>query len=199
MANEGLWRQLLELDGDKVAQRAKCRHSAEPLCYIISLLNSEYTVNLSEKKILSTKHSEQAGFFEEICILAYLINAKDIPPADKLTRAEALPGGQFFFRGLHNLDTEKLEKAFGECPERLYKIADEFGANRCEFGDASIKLNVLPRIPLTIVIWQKDEEFPARASVLFDETAAKQMPLDALWTAANIAIKALTKAADRFG
>ena len=193
MANEGLWQQLLELDGDKVAQCAKCRYSAEPQRYIISLLNSEYTVNLSEKKVLSAKHSAQAGFFEELCILAYLINSKDLPVSNKLIAAQSLPTGQFFFRGLHKLDTEKLEEAFGECPERLYKIADEFGAKRCEFGDASIQLNVLPRIPLTIVIWRSDNEFPARSSVLFDETAAEQLPLDALWSAANLAIKALIK------
>jgi hypothetical protein len=201
MANEGLWQQLLELDGDKVAQCAKCRYSAGQQRYIISLLNSEYTVNLSDKQVLSTEHSAQAGpalstiagFFEELCILAYLINSKDLPGANKLIAAQALPGGQFFFRGLHKLDTEKLEKAFGECPERLYKIMDEFGAKRCEFGDASIQLNVLPRIPLTIVIWRSDNEFPARSSVLFDETAAEQLPLDALWSAANLTIKALIK------
>jgi len=198
MANEGLWQQLLELDGDKVAQRAKCRYLAVPQRYIISLLNSEYTVNLSDKKVLSTKHSAEAGFFEELCILAYLINSKDLPVANKLIAARSLPGGQFFFRGLHKLDTEKLEKAFGECPQRLYKVMDEFGAKRCEFGDASIQLNVLPRIPLTIVIWQSDNEFPARSSVLFDETAVKQLPLDALWTAANLAIKTLVKAAAKF-
>ena len=195
MANEGLWQQLFKLDGEKVAQRAKCQYSGEPERYIISLLNSEYIVNLSEKQVLSAKDSLQAEFFEELCILAYLINSKDLSVANKLTTAQALPGGQFFFRGLHKLDTEKLEEVFGECPERLYKIADEFGAKRCEFGDASIQLNVLPRIPLTIVIWQGDNEFPARSSVLFDETAAEQLPLDALWVAVNLTIKALVKAA----
>ena len=193
MANEGLWQQLLELDGDKVAQRAKCRYLEEPARYGITSLNRKYIINLQDKQVYSAKDSKPAGYIEELCILAYLINSKDIPLANKLTKAEVLPGGQFFFRGLHKLDTEKLEKAFGECPERLYKIADEFGAKRCEFGDASIQLNVLPRIPLTMVIWQSDEEFPARASVLFDETAAEQLPLDALWSAANLAIKALIK------
>jgi len=193
MANEGLWQKLCELDGEKTALRAGCRYLPNPERYIILLLNSEYIVNLQDKEVLSAKESTPAEFLEELCILAYLINSVDLPAANKLTTAQALPGGQFFFRGLHKLDTGKLEEAFGGCPERLYEIMDEFGAKRHTFGDASIELNVLPRIPLTVVIWRSDEEFPARASILFDETAAEQLPLDALWAAANFTIKALIK------
>ena len=199
MANEGLWQQLLELEGQKTAQRAKCRYLPNPQRYIIPLLNSEYIVNLSEKQVLLAEHSSEAEFSEELCILAYLINSQDLPVAGKLTPAQALPGGQFFFRGPHKLATEKLEEVFGQRPERLYDVMDEFGAKRCKFGDACIELYVLPRIPLTIVIWQGDEEFGARASILFDETAAAQLPLDALWAAANLAIKALVKAAAKSG
>jgi hypothetical protein len=114
-----------------------------------------------------------------------------LPIANKLVKAEALPGGQFFFRGLHSLPTAKLEKAFGDCPEVLHQIAERFDAKRCEFGDASIQLYVLPRIPLTIVIWAKDEQFQARASILFDQTAASHLPLDALGAAVNLAVEAL--------
>jgi hypothetical protein len=199
MANEGLWQQLLELDGQKTAQRAKCRYLPNPERYIIILLNSEYIVNLPEKKVLLAERSSEAGFAEELCILTYLINSKDLPAANKLSAAEALPEGQFFFRGPHKLSTEKLEEVFGQCPERLYEVTDEFGAKRREFGDASIELYVLPRVPLTIVIWQGDEEFGARASILFDETAAAQLPLDALLAAVNLAIKALVKAAAKSG
>jgi hypothetical protein len=203
MANEGLWQQLLKLDGQKTAQRAKCRYLPNPERYIIRLLNSEYMVNLPEKKVLlasrrsggSAEQASEAGFAEELCILTYLINSQDLPVADKLVTAQALPEGQFFFRGPHKLATEKLEEVFGQCPERLYEVAGKFGAKRREFGDASIELYVLPRVPLTIVIWRGDEEFGARVSILFDETAAAQLPLDALLAAVNLAIKALVKAA----
>jgi hypothetical protein len=207
MANDGLWQQLLELDGQKTAQRAKCRYLPNPERYIITLLNSEYIVNLPEKKVLFAERSavrhpcrdSDAEFAEELCILTYLINSQDLPVANKLSAAEALPEGQFFFRGPHKLSTEKLEEVFGQCPERLYEVTDEFGAKRREFGDASIELYVLPRVPLTIVIWQGDEEFGSRASILFDETAAAQLPLDALLAAVNLAIKTLVKAAAKSG
>lgn len=195
MAHKGLWEQLDKLDPKLTAQRAKCRYITEQGRYVLRLLNKEYVIDPGERQIFSAgpkSEQKKVGFIEQLCLLAYLINARDLPLADKLVKPEALPSGQFFFRGLHSLPTEKLVKAFGRCPERLYRIAGRFNAEKCEFGDASIRLYLLPRIPLTIVIWRSDDEFGARASILFDQTAAEQMPLDALLAAVNLAVDAIT-------
>jgi hypothetical protein len=197
MSNEGLWEQLEKLDGAEAAQRAKCEYLREEKRYIIQFLNVEYIIDLSDKKIYSCREdSDQkpATFLEELCLLAYLINAKETPLANKLVRGEALPGGQFFFRGVHKLPVEKLEKTFGERPQVLLEASEQFNAQKCEFGDASILLYILPRLPLTIVIWRGCEEFEARASVLFDQTASSQMPLDALLASVNLAVDSLIKA-----
>ena len=197
MSHEGLWQQLDKLDRQKTAQRAKCQYYSNPERYLITLLNTEYVVNLSDKHIFSTQPGSQsapAEFLEQLCLLAYLINAQDLPLANKLVGPENLPSGQFFFRGLHSLPTERLEETFGKSPERLYEVSEQFDAKQCEFGDASIELNILPHIPLTIVIWRSDEEFGARASILFDQTAASHLPLDALATAVNLTVEALVRA-----
>jgi len=197
MAHEGLWEQLVGLDGYKTAQRAKCQYLTNPERYVVTMLKTKYIVNPSDREISSVQLDSlpaEAGFLEQLCLLAYLINAQDLPLANKLVRAEALSGGQFFFRGIHSLPTEKLEQAFGEHPEALHQIAEKFGAKPREFGDASIQLYVLPRIPLTVVVWRGDEEFRARASILFDQTAAAHLPLDALLAAVNIAVDALVEA-----
>ncbi|MHC4560227.1 MAG: DUF3786 domain-containing protein [Planctomycetota bacterium] len=198
MAHEGLWEQLEKLDGSKTAKRASCQYLKNPECYIVTLLNTEYVVNISDRNIFTTETDspqKPAKFLEQLCLLAYLINAQDLPLTNKFVRAQTLPGGQFFFRGLHSLPTEKLEKAFGDHPEVLHQISARFGVERCEFGDASIQLYVLPRVPLTIVVWRRCEEFNARASILFDKSAANQLPLDALLAAVNLTVEALIKAA----
>ena len=196
MAHEGLWEQLEKLDRAETAQRTKCKYLDSSASYLVILLNTEYLVNISERNIYSNQSDskgQEAGFLEQLCILAYLINAQDIPLADKLVAGNSLPGGQFFFKGQHALPSQKLEEAFGNNPDFLYKASLQLNAKKCEFGDASISLNMLPRLPLTIVIWGRDEEFEARASILFDQTAASQLPLDALLGAVNLTIGALLK------
>jgi hypothetical protein len=202
MAHEDLWEQLKKLDRQQTAQRAKCRYLSSSSRYVVTMLNIEYVVDLLKMKIYSagsTSNEGSASFLEQLCLLAYLINAKDLPLTNTLVNANTLPAGQFFFRGIHSLPTGKLEKAFGDCPSRLYDISVKFGATRCEFGDVSIRLPVLPRVPLTLVVWGRCEEFPARASILFDKNASDQLPLDALLAAVNVTLDALlnTNEADK--
>lgn len=199
MSNEGLWKQVVELDGRQSARRAGCEYTGDPPEYLIRLLNREYRVELTHQQITQVEDSSKAGFAEELCILAYLLNSRDIALSGRLTKAESLPNGQFFFRGPHPLPTEKLSAAFGHNPELLLKIAGMFDAKKNDFGDASIRLTVLPRLPLTIVVWGGDEEFAARSSILFDETAAEQMPLDGLWMATKVTAKALVEAVESAG
>ncbi len=191
MAHEGLWLQLCELEPELTAKRAKCKYLEQSHQYLITFLNKRYLINLAERRITldeGASEGQEVGFLEQLCILAYLINARDLPMADKYVGPELLKGGQFFFRGLHALPAEKLETAFGEEPERLLRPADRLNAEACSFGDASIRFLILPRVPLTIVIWRRCDEFSARANFLFDQTAGEHLPLDALWTAVKLAV-----------
>ena len=195
MANEGLWPQFIELDGFETAQRGACQYDEDSGCFLIRFLNKDYTVDPGEQKIL-LEDGSKASFGEELCILAYLINCKDIPLSNKLSPGQKLPGGQFFFRGHHSLPTEKLTKVFGDDPKQLMNASEGLNAKVCDFGDASLRVQVLPRVPLTVVIWGGDEEFEARSSILFDETAASQLPLDALLMAVELTVKVLIKTAN---
>ena len=202
MVHEGLWAQLGGLDGSETARRAGCQYLSDPERYVLALLSSEYVINPPDRSIVEVKADSpkrEAGFLEQLCLLAYLINAKDLPLAGKLVNGNALPGGQFFFRGVHGLPTQELEEAFGDCPEALLYTSARFGAEHCEFGDASIRLRMLPRVPLTIVVWRRCEEFEARASILFDKSTGEQLPLDALLAAVNLTVKALTASNDGNG
>ena len=193
--HEGLWKKLIELEHEEVAVNAQCIYDSKERHFIITFLNREYTVELDEK-VISSKEGDSkidAGFLEKLCILAYLINVSNIPVAKKQASADRLPGGQFFFRGNHSLPTVKVAEAFGNHPELLTEAGLKLGGKRLEFADSSIILDILPKVPIYFVLWGRDDEFDAKASILFDTTAADQIPLDALLTAANLAVNALIK------
>jgi len=195
--HEELWNQLDVLDRQETSQKALCQYLPDSQCYTINLLNAEFTVDIKNRQIFSApidKEPVQANFLQQLCILAYLIGAKDMPLSNKLVKVQSLPGGQFFFRGPHELPTKKIEQAFGDEPQLLYKAAESFNAANKEFGDASVEVIVLPRVPLTFVVWAADEEFDSRATILFDQTASEHLLLDALLAATNLAVDALIKA-----
>jgi hypothetical protein len=47
-------------------------------------------------------------------------------------------------------------------------------------GDAGFGFHVLPRVELAAVYWLGDEDFPSRASILFDANAPHYMVTDGL-------------------
>jgi hypothetical protein len=197
--HEELWKQLFGLDPVEAAKRAKCEYSADDKCFSIRFLGVEYFVDINEKRVFTqSDDGEQAdgGFLEQLCILTYLINCRDEKLADKLVTADKLEAGQFFFRGPHVLPTGKLEEVFGHDPHSIYSAATAVKGKKASYGDASIKVFVLPRLPLTFVIWGSDDEFDSRASILFDKTATLQLPLDALGAAVTLATKALISAVE---
>lgn len=189
--HEQFWERLAELPREETAQRAQCRYVAECDSFGISLLNAGYVVDPVRRTIrVADEYSENgaAGYSQQLCILAYLVNARDLPPADQLVTVERLDPGGFFFRGSHRLPVERLANVFGPDPQLLHKAGRILNGVPQAFGDASIELFVLPRIPVTLVIWAADEEFPARASILFDQNATAQVPLDVLFASALLTI-----------
>ncbi|KKL72664.1 hypothetical protein LCGC14_2082640, partial [marine sediment metagenome] len=65
---------------------------------------------------------------------------------------------------------------------------EEYGAEAVVgYGDASIRLYPLPRVPVTLVLWLEDEEedFPPRVDLFFDSTIDFQISLsDIVWAVA---------------
>jgi len=57
---------------------------------------------------------------------------------------------------------------FGEQPHELINIAVKLGGHTVDLGDVAVSINAFSRVPITIVLWQSDEEFPAQGNILFD-------------------------------
>ncbi len=194
--HEGLWARLDDMQPDAVARRRLCEYDDESGCYCLELLNCQYTVDPGERAVYSINDQGEnipAGFIEQLAILAYLINASEKAVAGKHVSADKLAGGQFFFRGPHGLPTVKLEHAFGSSPDLLVEEGLKLGGKELDFGDGAVEIYILPKIPVCFIVWAGDDEFPAKASILFDATAADQVPLDALGAAVNLAVSTLTK------
>ena len=89
MMHEELWMRLIELEPQATAQRAKCEYLDDSGFYKIVFLGGDFSVDLNNKQILRTGAGDKdnaVGFLEQLCILAYLISARELPLADKLLR-----------------------------------------------------------------------------------------------------------------
>ncbi|MBI4650632.1 DUF3786 domain-containing protein [Candidatus Desantisbacteria bacterium] len=113
--------------------------------------------------------------------LLYLAECKDLCPTGKYQALHEIKGGQFFFRGSHELPLARLAGKFGKDADAFYKKGVSLGGIKAPYGDMSILLYPFPKIPLVYIFWKEDDEFPARITLLFDETAEKHLLLEGLW------------------
>ena len=64
-----------------------------------------------------------------------------------------------------------LVACFGNDPQKLIKTGEVLGGQAVSHGDAAVMVNVLPYLPMTLIIWEGSEEFPPDGNILFDQTA----------------------------
>jgi hypothetical protein len=123
--------------------------------------------------------------FFRLALIWYMTSAKDIPATGRLIRPLDVKGGQRFFTGTHVLPLDRVQERFAGDKAGFLVQGMKFGAKIASLGDAAIRLYPLPRVPVTMILWLEDEEFPARATLFFDSTVDFQLLLsDIVWSVA---------------
>ena len=112
-------------------------------------------------------------------LLTHYSEATLKPLSGKLVKYRDLPGGCAYEEALTRRAIEPIAMVFGEAPQGIVEAARHLGGRPQMYGDASVEIMALKGIPLTYVVWGA-EDFPASASLLFDETASHYLPTEDL-------------------
>jgi len=200
MIHSGLWDKLAKLRPESVCERSLAERDEATGGFLLPVLNRRYLIEPAARTVTlegAPAAAEPPAFHVQLLAVNYLIGARGVPLAGELTTAGQLPGGETFFRGSHGMPTEKLTDRFGSDADGFLAAGRALGGRPCEHGDAAVELPLLPKIPITVVLWLADPEFFARVSYLFDRSATVHLQLDALLAAAQLAQKELVGAALR--
>lgn len=131
-----------------------------------------------EGSVSFTDGEVEVPIAEKILILHYLVHASDVALANKPISFKELPGGAIYITPFTNRSIRPLLGAFGEDPQALLPIAEKLAGKRANHGDVSVIINVFPRIPVTLILWAGDDEFPASGNILFDASAPGYLPTE---------------------
>ncbi|MBM4433058.1 MAG: DUF3786 domain-containing protein, partial [Chloroflexi bacterium] len=136
----------------------------------VEYLNRQYQVTLPDIEISIKDSGEAVPLRDKILILHYLTQAKGTLLSNKTITYKELPEGLIYFPTFVKRAIKPLLDHFGKEPHRLIDIAKLLGGQKAEYGDTAVTINAFRRVPITLVIWQGDEEFRPEASILFDST-----------------------------
>jgi len=111
-------------------------------------------------------------------LLYHFCTTNGAPLTGRWISFRELPGGGFYHQAFQGYTGNEIVKHFGNDLPALEQAALDLGGHREEVGDATFVFQALPRIPLMVVYWLGDEDFPSSARILFDSSAGRHLPTD---------------------
>lgn len=191
---EKAWDILLDLDAKDVTANAKALFNSCDSTYVLTCFGQDICISLkdrifSSKSKLGTLLVASLGDYSRLSILRYLIHAIDLPLSGQLIRPSDLPGGDIFTKGTHILPLDKAAAYFSNNYGEFLIAGKSLGGTQRDYGNMSLNILPFPRVPVTLIIWSGDEEFPSTASLLFDSSCVSYLPTDIIWSTSMMAVE----------
>ncbi|MES0329707.1 MAG: DUF3786 domain-containing protein [Dehalococcoidales bacterium] len=136
----------------------------------IDYLNRESHITLPDLTISTVDSNQQLSLKDSLLILHYFLRAGGHPLSNQLITFKELPEGSIYFPNLYKRAVKPVLAEFGRQPQRLLAAAKNLGGVKANFGDMAVTIKGFPYVPLTIVLWQGDDELSPEGSILFDSS-----------------------------
>jgi hypothetical protein len=179
-------------DPGRVAEKARVELVGRSL--VIPHLEKEISLNVDTHRFSFRGTDEEAPIWLAILAIHYLNNADGRHPTGRLKHFREFKEGHFYEPAFNRRTKEILVSVFGSDPEPMIKAGEKLKGKVLQTGDAAVELSYFPCVPITCILWRGDEEFPAEATVLFDETADIFFSAEDMAVAGQMAVLELLKA-----
>jgi hypothetical protein len=121
---------------------------------------------------------------EQVLILHYLQADPSAGVSGEWVAYREIPGATFYFGAFVKRAVDPLKKAFGQNAAEFGRAAERLKGEPAGIGDMGFEFRVFPKVPVRVILYAGDEEFPPEANILFDRSIARMLsPEDVAWMA----------------
>jgi len=163
----------------------------------LTFLGREVKVSYTEGLVQDEGTGQELSLIERILVLHYFNHAGGSPLRHESISFKELPGGSIYIEPFTNRCIRPLINIFGNNLALFREAAEKCGGIKAKFGDISYCFYPFPRIPVTLVLWEGDEEFPANANIIFDASAGDYLHTEDYAFLCGMLVGILKKAADK--
>lgn len=169
---------------DLEAQAAKCGGDYRPAAtgsvesVAIDFLDGRYVVT---REGVAAEGGEDPSVWVKILLLIYLTRAGGRLPTASWVSYRDLPNSVSKSASFEQC-SDRIARAFEGDAAGLERAVIALGGRPSETGSADLAyvLPVLPRVPVLLLFWDREEEFDARAGLLLDGSVLDYLDLEAL-------------------
>lgn len=192
VAYDALRTKLLEVDRAALLAHTGAR-ALGPDRIGLRCLGREHEIPFPDGTVLDADGTETPEH-DAILLLLYLTEATGRPLEDRWVAFEQLSGGAGYIGSFRGRVLMPLLRTFGSRPADLVGAAAALDGEPLDLGDASVRLPALPRVPIALVMWGGDDEFPPSANIVFDASIEGYLDAEAATVLAEMAVRRLIDA-----
>ncbi|HDH96926.1 MAG TPA: DUF3786 domain-containing protein [Proteobacteria bacterium] len=165
----------------------------------LDFLGQNAKLIVGERVVVDAETGEPLPLWSQILILHYLRDVKEgVEPAGRWITFKEVPSGEFYLSAFNRRSKDLAIKFFGHNPDLLHEVAPRLGGERfTEVGDVSYLFRVFPKVPVVLVMYRADEEFPPDANILFDATIPEFLCTEDIAVISTMLVVALGKLAQK--
>lgn len=144
----------------------------------LDYLNQTYLITYPEASVSCQDSQEDVSLTDKILLLHYVTQAKGTPLSSELISFKELADAAGYFPTFYKRAIKPLVTYFGNEPELLLEMTKLVGGRKADYGDVSVTVPALNMVPLTLVLWKGDAEFPPEGTIMFDRTITDYLPTE---------------------
>lgn len=172
-------------DPSQVCKRALSTYDDQGQFYTLPVWGDEYRVYPRQGTIESSARERRARYsYFDLFAIQYLLNAKALEIQNQWISEKDIPGGPTFFRGPHAIPTDLITGCFKNDIKAFNHRCEKLSGRRIDMADAAFVFSITPRIPVAVLYWIGDDEFPAEAKILYDKTIVEHLASDIVYALA---------------
>ncbi|MGC8604627.1 MAG: DUF3786 domain-containing protein [Desulfomonilaceae bacterium] len=200
---EEFYKELIQkvqrIDPMTIAETADAHYKGEEGIprLVIPFLTTWFTLDLLPYR-LRAEHLEFDTFTMKVLVLQHLIAAAEnqgsaVRVMDQWIDPRSLQFGAILGAHFAKSTMELLDTFFGAGRETVIARALKWGGRPNNFGDTGFTFYLFPRLPVALIHWNSDEEFPAYSKILYDVSASNYMPTHGLTALTDFLIHRLAE------
>lgn len=168
----------------------------------LNFLDRELAVSWPELDFSYRNCDEEVPIQQQVLLLHYLngsCSSKGAAITGEWISFQDVPDGRFYIGSFIKRAKDPMLKAFGENPGLMIELASRaYETSSLDYGDFSVIVKALPLIPVALVLWEGDEEFPPEGNILFDKNIPEILSAeDIAWLAGMVVYPLIGMAAKK--
>ena len=185
LIDKRFYEDLAAKDPENVCRRADCHYDATEKAYHMTVWSEPCRIYPHEyRMVCAGNDGRKFGEYIALFAIHYLLSAKALDVKREWISEKDIPGGATFFRGPHKVPTDLISRRFGDHPQAFKTRCEKLGGIPLDMADAAYRFIITTRIPVAVLLWQGDEDFPAEAKILYDASIAQQLASDIIFALA---------------